>query len=57
MCTFNEHRDHDILGFQEAALKHHGRVKNMADICKKNLSNSEKEVSVWGFFGGFLRVF
>jgi len=48
LCTFNEHKDHDITQFGEAVVKYKDSIEKMLDHCKKKIDKFDSHIEKVG---------
>ena len=44
MCTFNEHRDHDIMQFSEAVVKYKDHIAALMTRCKDKIQQFDAQI-------------
>lgn len=44
LCTFNEHRDHEISNFAEAVTKYKSDIERLLDRCKGSIQLYETNI-------------
>jgi len=44
MCTFNEHKDHDIMHFSEAVIKYKDNIQKMMTRCKDKIDKFDSQI-------------
>ena len=44
LCTFNEHKDHEITQFGEAVVKYKDNIEKMLDRCKKKIETFDSHL-------------
>ena len=44
MCTFNEHRDHEIMQFSEAVIKYKDNIRDLMTRCKKKIDKFDSQI-------------
>jgi len=45
MCTFNEHRDHEIMQFSEAVVKYKDSIGDLVTRCKDKIQQFDSQVT------------
>ena len=48
LCTFNEHKDHEITQFSEAVSKYKEDIQNLLSACKKKTDVYDRQLDVLG---------
>jgi len=44
MCTFNEHRDHEIMQFSEAVVKYKDNIRQLMTRCKDKIDKFDSQI-------------
>ncbi|CAH1800358.1 unnamed protein product [Owenia fusiformis] len=44
LCTFNEHKDHDISNFQESVIKYKDNIENLLRTCTGKINKFEEQL-------------
>jgi hypothetical protein len=44
MCTFNEHKDHDIMQFSEAVVKYKDNIQRLMTHCKDKIDKFDSQI-------------
>ena len=44
MCTFNEHRDHEIMQFSEAVIKYKDNISQLVRRCKDKIDKFDSQI-------------
>ena len=44
LCTFHDHRDHDILQFGEAATRHRTGIVQMVESCRETVDKFDSQI-------------
>ena len=44
ICTFNDHKEHDVAQFSDAVMKYKSNIENLMRDCKANLLKSESQI-------------
>ena len=44
LCTFNEHKDHEIMQFGEAVVKYKQSIKGLMDSCKGKIEKFDSQI-------------
>ena len=45
LCTFNEHKDHEITQFSDAVVKYKETIQNLLDNCKKKIVTYDNQLT------------
>lgn len=48
LCTFNDHKDHEIAQFSEAVEKYKSNIENLLKDCEGTLSKYEGQLETLG---------
>lgn len=46
LCTFNDHKDHDVAQFSDAVQKYKSNIENLMQSCQENLHGLEEQIEV-----------
>lgn len=46
LCTFNDHKDHDIAQFSDAVKKYKGNIENLLVDCKQKLTKFDEQLQI-----------
>lgn len=44
LCTFNDHKDHDVAQFSDAVEKYKANIENLMMDCQANLATYEQQI-------------
>ncbi|XP_067932019.1 E3 ubiquitin-protein ligase TRIM56-like isoform X2 [Watersipora subatra] len=44
ICTFNDHKDHDVTQFSDAVTKYKSNIQNLMNDCQSNLVKCESQI-------------
>ena len=44
LCTFNDHKDHDVAQFSDAVQKYKGNIENLLMSCKTKLEKFDQQL-------------
>ncbi|XP_067931210.1 E3 ubiquitin-protein ligase TRIM56-like isoform X2 [Watersipora subatra] len=48
LCTFNDHRNHDVAQFSDAVQKYKGNIEGLLSNCKNKLEQLESQLAIIG---------
>lgn len=48
LCTFNEHREHEITQFSDAVVKHKATIENLLGECKGKIGKFDEQIEALG---------
>lgn len=48
LCTFNEHKDHEITSFNDAVMKYKENIQNLLDSCKSKIDLYDAQLVTLG---------
>lgn len=46
LCTFNDHKEHDIAQFSDAVMKYKSNIQNLMKDCQGNLHKCESQIAM-----------
>lgn len=56
LCTFNDHKDHDVSQFSDAVQKYKGNIENLLKSCKTKLEKFDQQLETVGKCESIIRA-